>query len=97
MCPKENLSTGTLDLEKTTCLLAFRVADNSETTATKLVWLSIYSVGPMEVQGSSLAVQTPLPLGHLDGRGALERLTLRANLPRDLSKEAGVILGVYLW
>lgn len=54
-------------------------------------------MGPMEVQGSSLAVQTPLPLGHLDGRGALERLTLRANLPRDLSKEAGVILGVYLW
>lgn len=51
-------------------------------------------MGPMEVQGSSLVGQTPLPLGHLDGRGGLERLNLGANLPRDLSKEADIILGV---
>lgn len=38
-------------------------------------------MAPMDMQGSSLVVQTTLPLGHLEGRGGLERLNLQANLP----------------
>lgn len=54
---------------------------------------SIWSLRDTGCRNASPMVQTPVPLGHLDGKGGLEGLNPRTDLLRDLRKGSDFVFG----